>query len=70
MLNLNHKQRESLLDYTFSIGFGFFLLYHTSFNEIGIPWFFALIVFNVLMQLYKAAYKSVLMERMEEYDDD
>ena len=70
MLNLTPKQRENLLDYTFSIGFGFFLIFHTRFNEIGLPWFFALVVFNVLMQLHKAAYKSIVVERMEEYDDD
>ena len=70
MLNLTPKQRENLLDFTFSIGFGFFLLVHTRFNEVGIPWFITLVIFNVIMQLHKAAYRSIVVERMSEDEDD
>jgi hypothetical protein len=69
MLNLTAKQKESVLDYTISIGFAFFLILHTRFNEVGIPWFIALCIFNVLVQLYKHTIRSLDKEKVLEEDD-
>jgi hypothetical protein len=70
MLNLTAKQKENLLDYTISIGFGFFLIFHTGFNNVGIPWFIALCIFNVLMQLYKYTTRLLDKEKVLEEEDD
>lgn len=70
MLNLTAKQKESVLDYTISIGFGFFLIFHTRFNEVGIPWFIALCIFNVLVQLYKHTTRLLDKERLSEEEND
>jgi hypothetical protein len=50
---LSPKNKQLLLDTTLSIGFAFFLIAHTRFNTISVPWFLVLCGFNILIQVYR-----------------
>ena len=64
----NSRIKEILLDCTFSVGFGLFLIFHTHFHTIDFTWFVVLFIFNILLELHKAAYRVILQERESEKD--
>ena len=58
--------KELVVDIFMGFIFALFLLFYTPFTNSWTTWFCIMIIFNLILELYKYSYREILKERQDD----